>query len=397
MHAAALQPAASRPIRRFIAMQTSDGSAQTPAQHAKWTEFYASNFTPWDSGAASSQLSWYLSTCIPSPAALPPCPDKTDFDTPAPPAADLYHVCERCAWCKPASASGSASATAPANAPGAYGATASTDGGQTASSEHAAHERHAYSATERPSRHRLDAASCGAAAAPPHSNASTALELGCGSGGACVHLARAEFDVVGVDVAGAAVAAAEAAAAAAGASERCVFLEADALALPAGRFDFEAAAAMRSVMHGVVACSDGGSELPAEGAHAETTCRASAAASFQRSGQSAASTRNASPGFDFLYDCQTYHVLRQEIGVEKVVRQLHGFLRPGGLLFLLTGNDAEPYVGPNVMNAADFAADFPDGMFETLWLHCSRFDATPHYRDVLGMRPLAWWALLRRR
>ena len=64
---------------------------------------------------------------------------------------------------------------------------------------------------------------------------------------------------------------------------------------------------------------------------------------------------------------------------------------------LLTGNALEPYVGPNVLTERELRGAFSDAAaWEWVWLTQSRFDETPHYREVLGKRPLAWWALLRR-
>jgi hypothetical protein len=55
-------------------------------------------------------------------------------------------------------------------------------------------------------------------------------------------------------------------------------------------------------------------------------------------------------------------------------------------------------VGPNVLTREELLSPFEGaGGFEVLWAAESRFDATAHYRDQLGKRPLAWWALLRRR
>ena len=105
---------------------------------------------------------------------------------------------------------------------------------------------------------------------------------------------------------------------------------------------------------------------------------------------------------------------------------LSRLLRRSGLLMLLTGNAREPYCGPNVLSEGQLCAAFGGGgggggsgeatdgqqqkqdgegeaaggevqrrQWEFVFLTQSRFDWTRHYREALGKRPLAWWALLR--
>lgn len=99
--------------------------------------------------------------------------------------------------------------------------------------------------------------------------------------------------------------------------------------------------------------------------------------------------------FDFIYDCQTFHVLREE-GEKALVELLHGLLKPGGYLFLLVGNANEPHVGPNVLSASQLHEAFPSTRFDWMWLVETRFDPTEHYLTKLDKLPLAWWALLRK-
>jgi SAM-dependent methyltransferase len=152
----------------------------------------------------------------------------------------------------------------------------------------------------------------------------TALELGCGTGASCVALAAAGFQVVGVDLVPGAVEAAARRAQQAGVAQRCTFLCADCFQLPQG---FSASTAAGSA---AAAEQPGGGAVPAAAPAAPTDAPASPA---------------AAPGFDLVYDCQTYHVLRtvDAAGAVQLYRRL---LRPGGLLMLLTGNADEPYVGP---------------------------------------------------
>jgi SAM-dependent methyltransferase len=155
----------------------------------------------------------------------------------------------------------------------------------------------------------------------PQLPGATALEIGCGTGASCVALAAAGFRVVGVDLVPAAVEAARQRAARAGVQQRCSFLCADCFQLPQD-FGFGSAEAGAS---------------PAGGG--------------QPSSPAAAGSPAAAAGFDLIYDCQTYHVLRT--ADEAAAAQLYcRLLRPGGLLMLLTGNANEPYVGPTTCRSA---------------------------------------------
>lgn len=92
---------------------------------------------------------------------------------------------------------------------------------------------------------------------------------------------------------------------------------------------------------------------------------------------------------------QAFHVLFEQAPAAAPAA-LARLLRRGGVLSLLTGNALEPYCGPNVLTECQLRAAFAGGGWEFVWLTQSRFDETRHYREELGKRPLAWWALLRR-
>jgi SAM-dependent methyltransferase len=218
-----------------------------------------------------------------------------------------------------------------------------------------------------------------------------AAEVGCGTAGSLLLLARLGCRVAGIDIAQQAVDAARTRAARMGgaASERCAFMQADALALPEG-WGWEAAKALerRQVLAAAAGtgpgCGTGASPAPAaEGAEP---------------GERSAGGKG-SGGFDFLFDCQAFHVLVEQTSPPAASAALARLLRPGGLLLLLAGNSLEPQCGPNTLSEAELRGAFADpesGGWEFVWLVQSRFDETPHYRDALGKRPLAWCALLRR-
>ena len=217
-----------------------------------------------------------------------------------------------------------------------------------------------------------------------------ALELACGTGASCVFMARCGFQVAGVDCAPAAVEAARRcspsqAAAISAAAVPC-FVEHDVFTLPQP-FTLAKARALQ-----------------------ETTYPAAAAASAAGGGSSRPHTEQAGPGqdadaddaaaFDFVYDCQAFHALRQ-VNEAAYVSLLYTSLKPGGLLLLLAGNANEAAAaaagpGPAVLSEGDLAAAFPAERWQRLWLLQTRFDGTPCYR-AQGRLPLAWWALMRKR
>jgi hypothetical protein len=109
--------------------------------------------------------------------------------------------------------------------------------------------------------------------------------------------------------------------------------------------------------------------------------------------------------FDFVYDCQSFHVLRQ-VDQAGYLELLASSLRPGGHLLLLAGasdddgdastEQAPVVLGPPKMRYAELRECFGEPMCEWLWCVKSRFDTTPYYQATFPQPPLAWWALLRR-
>jgi SAM-dependent methyltransferase len=316
---------------------------------AKWADFYNRGFLPWHTGAAASQLHAYLTQCPaawlehgdmqPDQLHVPLTPPLSTEESPAHAAAPQAHVCPRCAPLKP----------------------------------------------------------------PLHG---AALEIGCGAGASCALLARLGRRAAGVDIASAAVRTARAGVARAGVAGRCVFVQADVLQLPEG-FCWEAAQRLEQQQLEQLEQLQQQQQQQEEGASWELTatehlkrergaCRGVTAdpSSAASGGDLQQQQQQPRPGFDFVADCQAFHVLWDQ-DPAGAVATLHRLLRPGGLLMLLTGNDLEPDCGPNTMSEAELRAAFHEG-WEFVWLTQSRFDETPHYRDELGKRPLAWWALLRR-
>jgi hypothetical protein len=93
-----------------------------------------------------------------------------------------------------------------------------------------------------------------------------------------------------------------------------------------------------------------------------------------------------------------YHVLvrDQPEHRDRLPQLLFDLLEPGGFLMILAGNANEPEVGPNVLTAEELLAPLLAVGFELVLLRQTRFDATQHYVNVLGMRPLAWWVVMQR-
>jgi SAM-dependent methyltransferase len=111
------------------------------------------------------------------------------------------------------------------------------------------------------------------------------------------------------------------------------------------------------------------------------------------------SSSNSSLGtFDLIYDCQVYHALvKDDAAAQAQLPQLlHSLLKPGGLLLMLTGNANEPEVGPAALTGQELLTPLIEAGLVCVFLRQSRFDATPHYVNVLGKRPLAWWVVLQR-
>jgi SAM-dependent methyltransferase len=160
---------------------------------------------------------------------------------------------------------------------------------------------------------------------------SRVLELGCGTGENLVCLARACRHVTGVDIVPAAVVATEAKLTASGVIASV--LVADVLALPEAFVG----------------------------------------------------------GFDFVFDCQTYHCARK-VDEAAAAAAVCSLLAPGGRLMLLTGNADEPEErGPERLSREDL-----DRAFATRGLVCEecvpfRFDMTDAYRRQAHAEPPLGW------
>ena len=104
------------------------------------------------------------------------------------------------------------------------------------------------------------------------------------------------------------------------------------------------------------------------------------------------------PGFDFVFDCQCFHVLRvhDEAGSVASIARL---LRPRGLLLCMVGNANEPEVSPAVLTCEELLDAFvmsSGGLFKLLEIKEDRFDPTPAYSKLPLGCPLAWVALFER-
>lgn len=102
--------------------------------------------------------------------------------------------------------------------------------------------------------------------------------------------------------------------------------------------------------------------------------------------------------FDMVYDCQVYHALvtSHQEAQQQLPQLLFDLLKPGGLLFMLTGNANEPEIGPAVLTGQQLLQPLLGVGFKCVFLRQTRFDSTEHYVQQLEMRPLAWWVLLQR-
>eukprot|EP00045_Choanoeca_perplexa_P004448 m.38174 g.38174 ORF g.38174 m.38174 type:complete len:228 (+) comp12579_c0_seq2:483-1166(+) len=98
---------------------------------------------------------------------------------------------------------------------------------------------------------------------------------------------------------------------------------------------------------------------------------------------------------DLLFDCQTFHVLRQK-DEKTIVNIYHKLLADGGLLVVLTGNANEAEVGPSVLTRDELEHAFDKERFECVSIEESRFDSTPAY-SKLEQCPLAWVGVFRKR
>lgn len=159
-----------------------------------------------------------------------------------------------------------------------------------------------------------------------------AVELGCGTGASCVHLAvRGCSLVVGVDIAAPAVAAAKARAEAAGVSERCVFVRADALTLRP-----ETLLALVAIRYG-----------------------------------------NAFDNFDLCFDCRGLQVL-WAAAPDRAGSGLARLLAPGATVLTVSGNANEyrAYTGSETaLTCAEIVGALAPPAFDLLSLRETHFDA----------------------
>ncbi|KAF6251685.1 S-adenosyl-L-methionine-dependent methyltransferase [Scenedesmus sp. NREL 46B-D3] len=180
--------------------------------------------------------------------------------------------------------------------------------------------------------------------------AGSVLELGCGTGASAVWLARQGYHVSAVDVVQAALDAAAGKAAAAG--------------LPVNNPRF----IQQDIMQ-LCSCD-----------------------SSQPSNTSSSTSGGSSWGsFDLIYDCQVYHALVKDDSAAqaKLPQLLHGLLKPGGLLLMLTGNANEPEIGPAVLSGQQLLGPLIEAGLECVFLRQTQFDRTSHYVQELRKRPLA--------
>lgn len=206
---------------------------------------------------------------------------------------------------------------------------------------------------------------------PPERSSTSAevLEIGCGSGASCVWMAQQGMAVVGVDLVPLPLRAASAAATAAGVADRCRFVASDFMALP-NSFSFAVGKRM--------------SHEQQDKAHEEEAASGDVAA--EREGG----------GFDLVYDCQCFHVLRKEIGERPVADKIAQLVRPGGIFFTLVGNCNEAMTGPERLTKEELTDAFASH-FEVLSIYETRFDMTEHYRENLPQPPLAWCGIFKKK
>lgn len=284
----------------------------------KWEAYYSRQFLPWDSGTPSSQLTAFLTSCLPQPSA---CASSNSNNSQPPSLKELISQAEAAPVALPPEATA-----------------AGCD-------------------QQLPQLHACERC----AAFKPRAGGSV-LELGCGTGASAVWLARQGFQVTGVDIVQAALDAASSKAAAAGLSGDNP----------------------RFILQDIMQLCAGDSSQPGNG-------------STPSSKSSSGSSRSLGT-FDLIYDCQVYHALVKDdtAAQAKLPLLLHSLLKPGGLLLLLTGNANEPEIGPAVLSGEQLLAPLVYSGLVCVFLRQSRFDSTPHYVDVLGKRPLAWWVVLQR-
>lgn len=130
-------------------------------------------------------------------------------------------------------------------------------------------------------------------------------------------------------------------------------------------------------------------------ADAEASAAAAAAprARFVQADLMAESSVRGLGPFDFIYDCQCFHVLWKTDAVA-AVRAYARLLRPGGVVLTLTGNASEPEAGPTVLTDDELVAAFTRGGWFVVAAspRAGRFDMTEAYAK-LPQPPLLWEGL----
>lgn len=103
--------------------------------------------------------------------------------------------------------------------------------------------------------------------------------------------------------------------------------------------------------------------------------------------------------FDFVFDCQCFHCVRQIPGLDPRDLALiyAGLLRPGGRLLLLTGSAEERTArGPERLTREELLGAFGD-LLSCESLEATHFDWTPVYRQQgFPDPPLGWLSVWRR-
>jgi len=101
------------------------------------------------------------------------------------------------------------------------------------------------------------------------------------------------------------------------------------------------------------------------------------------------------PAFDFMFDLQCWHVLR-EVDEPRVVAKMGELLRPGGVVLMLVGSDEEERDNlgpPKVAESAIRSAFAGGGPFEILSIVPSVFDVSAVY----GKDPPKCWVVVLKR
>jgi SAM-dependent methyltransferase len=151
--------------------------------------------------------------------------------------------------------------------------------------------------------------------------------------------------VVGVDIVPDAIAAATAAAAAAGVSSNCRFIMADAFELFDSCNVNASGASGAPITATSMAHSGDGSDTPRDICSDRNGGAAGADMRTVPGRAEEAAPAMVEPGsFDFVYDCQAFHVLR-EVDEPRAAQVYATALKVGGTMLCLVGNADEPECG----------------------------------------------------